>query len=181
MTNSLIDPKDYLRYEIVAGASQDAPVYESHKRGKNWMAVIRLDPTAPNGLGRVFVPKAKGDDNYYIVEGAVQAGDAIEFGADYYTGGGSKHATRWYGVVVSMTGKKIVLAETATAKKAIKLANQMKEQEQAIPLVEELRRQLADLEAEADKIKARIEELTAEVEGDSNEGDSNEGDSNSDD
>lgn len=172
MTNSLIDPKDYLRYEIVAGASQDAPVYESHKRGKNWMAVIRLDPTAPNGLGRVFVPKAKGDDNYYIVEGAVQAGDAIEFGADYYTGGGSKQATRWYGVVVSITDKEIVLAETATAKKAIKLANQMKEQEQAIPLVEELRKQLADLEAEADEIKARIKELTTET-GEDNDSEGN--------
>src|SRR5690554_6293932 len=48
------------------GAMLSAPVYEGHKRGKNWMAIITPDPTAPGGVARTFVPRGRGE-YYYIV------------------------------------------------------------------------------------------------------------------
>jgi len=48
------------------GAMLSAPVYEGHKRGKNWMAIINPDPTAPGGVARTFVPRGRGE-YYYIV------------------------------------------------------------------------------------------------------------------
>ena len=104
------------------GCLARVPVWESHSRGKNWLAVITTDPTKPGGLDRDFAAKAKGD-LYYILP-ALTPGQAIEFGGDYYSGRGSKSAKRWYGYFVRMAehdGKRYaILHECETGKEAVK-------------------------------------------------------------
>jgi len=112
--------KSQLRIEIENGAMRSAPVYETHRRGKNWAAVIELDPKSPGGLKRKFLSRAKGDDYYYMTDG-LSVGAPVEFGADYYTAGGSKRECRWYGVVVEMTETEVVLERAENARQAIEM------------------------------------------------------------
>lgn len=100
------------------GAIMNVPCWESHSRGKNWLAVITPSPTSPGGLERTFAAKAKGDA-FYLVP-ALSVGDAVEFGADYYTGSGKKSAERWYGFVVAVAEDAILLRPCATGKAACK-------------------------------------------------------------
>lgn len=86
-----------LELVVVNGALLQVPVYETHPRGSNWMAVIGIDPTAPGGLSRQWLPRAKGG-GYIVVNAEVY--DPIEFGADYKTFHGDKHPKRWYGVIL---------------------------------------------------------------------------------
>jgi len=109
-----------LKVEDGALAQVPSGCWESHKRGKNWLATISVDPSKPGGLDRSFQPKAKGDI-YYLV-GGLSAGDAVEFGADYYSGGGRKNPTRYYGFIVAIAGDALVLREAATGKAACKAA-----------------------------------------------------------
>lgn len=110
-------------FAIENGCLTRVPCWESHARGKNWLAVITPDPTAPGGFRRVFATAAK-DDSYYLLPDW-KPGDAVEFGADYYTGGGRKNSNRWYGYVVRQvlgengTGY-VVLHECGTGKAAYK-------------------------------------------------------------
>lgn len=113
--------------EIELGALKDAPVYEGHSRGRNWFAKIRKDPSAPAGLGRDFAKKAHGDEYYYFLPDNFIVGTAVEFGADYYTGGGNKRPERWYGVIIERTDEKIVLEECGTARQAINLGQEISE------------------------------------------------------
>lgn len=108
-------------YAIEDGALIGVPCYESHKRGKNWMAIIAVNPRAPGGLDRDFVEKAKGKA-YYMVPSDFEPGTPIEFGADYYSGSGRKSTERWYGYVVRVDEEAgfIVLHECATGKDAVK-------------------------------------------------------------
>lgn len=101
-------------YRVEDGAMVQCPVYCIHKRGRNWLAVIHKDPKSPGGLGREFVPKARG--RYYYPVDCLSAGDAVEFGADYYTGGGRPNRERRYGVVkaVGIDSISIVFFETGT-------------------------------------------------------------------
>ncbi len=103
---------------IEDGALTSAPVWENHKRGKNWLAIIASDPSSPGGLKRDFAVKAKGDSFY--LEPTWIVGDAIEFGGDYYSGGGSKRADRWYGFVVSHGLEFVLLRKCDGGKTAIK-------------------------------------------------------------
>lgn len=73
-------------------------LWESHSRGKNWFAVISISPTSPGGLARTFANKANGELYYLLPD--LKPGDAIEFGADYYSGSGKKSTNRWYGFFV---------------------------------------------------------------------------------
>lgn len=114
----LTDGDVYLPIEDGALTNVPAGCWESHKRGKNWLATIAADPTAPGGLARRFWDRAKGD-SFYIVAGEVAAGDAVEFGADYYSGGGRPSRKRWYGHVVRVSGEAMVVHEASTAKAAI--------------------------------------------------------------
>lgn len=100
------------------GAITNVPCWESHSRGKNWMAVITTSPSSPGGLEREFAAKAKGDA-YYLTP-ALSVGDAVEFGADYYSGSGRKQTERWYGFVVAVAEDAILLRPCATGKAACK-------------------------------------------------------------
>ena len=97
------------------------PVFETHKRGKNWCAIIQRDPTAPAGLARKFCEIGKGEF-YYKVE--FKVGDTLEFGADYYTGGGSKAPKRFYCVVVAVSEEEVEVIEYPTAIQALKAAKE---------------------------------------------------------
>ncbi len=115
---------------VADGALASVPrgCWETHKRGKNWLAVIQVDPSKPGGLDRAFAAKARGD-SYYMLP-TLEVGAAVEFGADYYSGGGSKNAKRWYGFYirkftamnVAATEEKtwVVLRECKTGKAAVK-------------------------------------------------------------
>jgi len=100
------------------GATMGAPVWENHKRGKNWMATIQIDPTAPGGLRRSFVDKARGAEYFYLVSPDL-LGKPVEIGADYYSGGGNKTAVRKYGVIRILTDEKIGIELFETARGAI--------------------------------------------------------------
>jgi hypothetical protein len=99
------------------GAMISAPVYEGHKRGKNWMATIAPDPAAPGGLARTFVPRGRGE--YYYIVSTDLVGQPVEFGADYFSAGGKRHPKRWYGVVRALTGEEIRIEQYETAAQAI--------------------------------------------------------------
>lgn len=102
---------------IEDGAMIDAPIYESHKRGRNWMAVIAPDPAAPGGVARKFVMRGHG--RYYYIVGRDLIGKAVEFGADYYSSSGRKKSCRWYGVVLTLTDSRIAIQQYEEAYRAI--------------------------------------------------------------
>src|SRR4051812_2548951 len=112
-----------ISFGVELGAMTTAPVYESHKRGRNWLAKIVRDPGSPGGLGRTFQESAKGRYFYFI--NRLTAGDVVEFGADYYTGAGSKKTERWYGVVAEIADDHIAFHHTDTAAQAFKLAKEI--------------------------------------------------------
>ena len=99
------------------GALTQAPIYEQHKRGKNWLAIIDTDPTKPGGLGRQFANRAHGE-YLYLIEN-LREGQAIEFGADYYSGRGLKSPKRFYGVIRKITENTIEIEQFKTGKEAI--------------------------------------------------------------
>jgi hypothetical protein len=102
------------KYRIELGALTEVPVWEYHKRGKNWCAVITRDPKSPGGLGRQFLKFAYGE-YFYLLDG-LEVGVPVEFGADYYSSGGVKRANRRYGRVVEITDSELVLDEYNTSK-----------------------------------------------------------------
>lgn len=100
------------------GAMMGAPAYEGHKRGRNWMAIIEIDPSAPGGLHREFVKQAHGSTYYYMAPKSLM-GKAVEFGADYFSGSGRRRRDREYGVVREITDDKIVIELFDTGRDAV--------------------------------------------------------------
>ena len=109
------------RYGVEYGALVEVPCWEKHHRGKNWAAIIEPDPRAPGGLKRVFLEKAHGSRYFYMVDG-LEPGQAVEFGADYYTGGGNKVVNRAYALVAGMSSEYVELALFDSAKEALQAA-----------------------------------------------------------
>jgi len=129
----MFDELERVTLRIELGALLDAPIYESHRRGKNWLAKIRRSPTAPGGLAREFAEKAH-DEYYYIWPEQWGIGTPVEFGADYYSGGGNKHPHRWYGVLFDMLPGVIVLLHTKTPAKAISVGEEVKKQKMYVSI-----------------------------------------------
>ncbi len=67
-------------------------VHDNHKRAKNWVAKVTPNRMAPGGYDRDFLRK----NNRYVDASSVKAGDNLEFGGDYYSGGGNKRPNRRY-------------------------------------------------------------------------------------
>ena len=105
-------------FTIDGGALSQVPCWESHGRAKNWMAKISLNPNSPGGLDRDFAEKAKGDCFYILPP--LSPGDAVEFGADYYTSSGKKRPERWHGYVVRVLDDRIILHECSDGKAAVR-------------------------------------------------------------
>ena len=116
---------------IENGALINVPIYCSHKRGKNWLAVITENPTAPAGLERSFQEKA-GGKYYYMVSG-INSGDVVEFGADYYSGSNRKVPHRAYGVVADITDEYLELVITDTPREAFLLTKELAIKEEEDP------------------------------------------------
>jgi hypothetical protein len=136
-------------YKIEDGAMVEAPVYETHQRGKNWMAIIEADPAAPGGLAREFVKRGRG--RYLYIVGPEVVGKAVEIAADYTSSGGKRHPKRWYGVIRSVTDSEIAIEEYETSAAAIMAAR-------AGP-------DMAALEEERARLVARIAEIDALLRG----------------
>jgi hypothetical protein len=132
-------------FAVENGALLDAPVYETHKRGKNWMAVIASDPGSLGGTRREFCKRGNGA--YYYIVTPELVGKAVEFGADYYSGSGNKSARRYYGVVLSLTDTEMRIRKYNTGRAACKAA-----EAQAGP-------DRAALVAEREKLIARLAEI----------------------
>jgi hypothetical protein len=120
--------------EIEDGALAEVPpnCWESHTRGKNWCATITADPSAPAGLARDFWVKAKGS-SYYHVPADLKTGDAVEFGADYYSARGNPSRKRWYGYIVRVEPNMVVLVQCAGGKTAIKAGQKFAEMHRPVP------------------------------------------------
>ncbi len=106
------------RYPVECGAMIAVPIYENHRRGKNWLAIIEADPQSPGGLRRTFVQRGRGQ--YYYLIDQLKPGIPVEFGADYYSGSGKKSSNRVYGIVVTVAGTFIEFEWHNTAIQAIK-------------------------------------------------------------
>ena len=87
---------DVYAYAIEDGCVENLD-YETHKRGKNWIATVKPDRGAPGGLDRFFW--VHGSGRWYKAP-SLAAGDVIEMGGDYYTGRGIKKTDRRYILVV---------------------------------------------------------------------------------
>lgn len=110
-------PTEILRLPIENGALTEVPVYEKHKRGRNWMAIIQPNPLAMGGWDRKWLTRARGKDYFYMVTDLFQ-GDVVEFGADYQTSMGRKDASRYYAVVAEVAPTHLDLLPFKTAKEA---------------------------------------------------------------
>lgn len=139
------------------GALREAPVFEPHKRGRNWCAVIQPDPAKPGGLDRAFLEVAKGDGNYYLTA-PIRAGDALEFGADYISGSGNPQRKRFYAVVLEATDQYIELEPYPTARDCL-IAAEKRQYDLRQPQA-----QLALLKTEQEQLCRRLDEVEAEIE-----------------
>lgn len=108
---------EVLRFIVANGALLEAPVWERHHRGSNWLAVIDVDGTAPGGFSRRFINRGRGAC-LYLTE---QLGlfDALEFAADYTTLAGNKQRDRWFGVVKAITEDFILVEKTGSGVLAV--------------------------------------------------------------
>jgi hypothetical protein len=109
---------------VMAGAIVSSPVFEENRRGKNWLASIFPAPLMPGGIGRQWMPRARGDFLYMVY--TLSVNDPVEFGADYVTTLGRKHPKRWYGVVRALTESVIEIEEVGSAVAAILRSQQLR-------------------------------------------------------
>lgn len=131
--------------KIEDGAMVEAPIYEAHSRGKNWMATIEADPAAPGGLAREFVKSGRG--RYLYIVGPEAVGKAVEIAADYTSSGGKRRPKRWYGVVRNVTDAEIAIEHYETSAQAIAAARAGPDR--------------AALEEERARLLARVAEIDA--------------------
>lgn len=143
-------------FEIEQGYMQGVIIHQPHERGRNWCATIAKDPNGPSGLSRNFHKLGKGSENGYSSEN-ICLGDALEWGADYYTGGGSKKPHRKYTLVTELTSEKIVMTEFATAARAIKARAEF------LKRLENLEMKRASLKRTKNELMQKIEQVQAEI------------------
>lgn len=110
-------------WKIEDGYIVEGPAYTDHRRGKNWLATIESDPTAPGGLKRSFIPRGNGK---YMYRSDLDVGDVYEVGADYYTSSGRKDSRREYGVIVENRGGSVKALRFKSSDDAIKFSRDLK-------------------------------------------------------
>ena len=105
----------------IDGGAITTPAYESHHRGRNWIAVL----TGPNAarMERDFLPMR----GRIVDLGDVQRGTVVEVGADYYNSRGAKRPHRSFYVVLDRSETELQLEEHDTAAQAIKAARLLRE------------------------------------------------------
>jgi len=97
------DNRDKKTFEVTKGALKEVPIYQT-SRGKNWAATVESDPDSPGGISREFWDNAGGTWKYKLPDD-LEAGDIVEFAADYYTTGGNKRPQRIYALVADVDGE----------------------------------------------------------------------------
>lgn len=100
--------------------------YESHRRGKNWIAYVRPNRAAPGGLDREFWKHGSGA--WFLMPRKAKPGDIIEMGGDYYTARGNARRDRRYVMVVRVDDGVIIGASMgSTAPSAARVAKERAE------------------------------------------------------
>jgi hypothetical protein len=136
-----------LSLRVEAGALVEAPVWESRRGGRNWLAVIAANPRSPGGLDRRFMERGRGE--YLYLLDRVRPGQPVEFGADL-----GHQRIRWYGVVVSLSDEALVLEHHRTARSACAAASVLapppSERQHYPSLAERLAQLKKELEGEHD-------------------------------
>ena len=125
-------PEAPMRGEVLPldGGAMENPAYVSHKRGRNWSAVL----SGPNAarMERRFLP-ARGAT---VDLSDVRPGQVVEFGGDYVTSGGNKHYDRRYLLVLATDGADEMTVERHdTAAQALRAARELAKAVPVIPSV----------------------------------------------
>lgn len=140
---------------VANGALLQAPAYETHYRGSNWLAVIDIEPTLTGGLSRRWANRGKGQCLYLVEQIALF--DPVEFGADYTTQYGNKKRSRWYGVVVQRSDDFLVFEQCETGADAVLRSKALRASPEALALALEQDKQA--LIERAAKLEQQIQEL----------------------
>ncbi|KQT64148.1 MULTISPECIES: hypothetical protein [unclassified Aureimonas] len=116
------DAAQTTRGEVIAldGGALENPAFVSHKRGRNWGAVL----SGPNAarMQRTFLAAREAT----VDVSDVQPGQVIELGGDYVTSGGNRHYDRRYFLVLDTDGEERMTAEQHdTAAKALRAAREL--------------------------------------------------------
>lgn len=98
----------------VEGEAVENPIFERHKRGKNWAAILTGKNAA--NMERSFL-KTRGPT---IDLTGVGAGTALEIGGDYISSGGIRYPDRRYWRVVKLDETSMVVEVYASASKLLK-------------------------------------------------------------
>ncbi|RIX99269.1 hypothetical protein D3218_15185 [Aureimonas flava] len=119
-----------MRGEVIAldGGALENPAFVSHKRGRNWGAIL----TGPNAarMERRFLP-ARGAT---VDLSDVQPGQVIELGGDYVTSGGNRHYDRRYYLVLATDGvDQMTVERHSTAAQALRAARELAK---AVPVIQ---------------------------------------------
>lgn len=82
----------------------DVLVWLPHRRARNWVARVEIEPTIAGGIKRKFFPRAAGKTGIKaVVPEDLEVGEVLEFGADYVSFGGNRSPTRMYAVVMALS------------------------------------------------------------------------------
>lgn len=113
------EPAGYLKRLALAidGDAIENPIYESHKRGTNWCAVMTGKNAA--NMDRQFLAQR----GMIIDVSNVEIGATLEIAGDYTSSGGNKQRNRITGVVIDKTGGELLIDVYASVAKAISAAN----------------------------------------------------------
>lgn len=144
------------KLSIANGALLEAPIYETHHRGANWLAVIDVDGSMPGGLSRRFLNRGRGECLYLVEQIALF--DPVEFGADYTTSYGDKRRDRWHGVVTAKTDDFMVVERCKTGAKAVVRSKELRTSPAALRAA--LRQDQESLISRAAKLEHQIQELS---------------------
>lgn len=85
--------------------------YETHRRGKNWIATVVADKTQKGGLRRDFWTKTT--TSWRRIPGNLQIGDVLEVAAEYVTGSGRNDKARVYRRVRTVGGGILTLEKVS--------------------------------------------------------------------
>lgn len=148
---------EWASYPKEQGFLTDVPIYESHKRGRNWLAKIERDPRSPGGLARTFMEV--GRDSYFYDVSGLERGDVMEIGADYYTSSGNPSRNRLYWVVLENRPDELIVEEFDSPGSAFKFRETLFSD--VVKQLEELKRKKEFLLKELEQVEKKITELEA--------------------
>lgn len=91
----------------------DVLAWDTHERGRNWAAIVEIDPLMPGGIRRVWFERGSGHAKYIIPE-QLLVGHVIEFGADYFSWRGKRKRERIYAAVTHLSDTEVAVKPYST-------------------------------------------------------------------